>query len=63
MDTKVQNKPLIKALSGYSARQLQFAIRLGLLPTPDKLRRILSKKSGSESDAELLIKSLSDMKS
>lgn len=62
MDLKVKNDALIQELRGYSARQLQFAIRLGILPTPDKLNRILNRKSGSENKIKLLIRSLSNMK-
>lgn len=62
MDLKVKNLALVEALSGYSARQLQFAIRIGVLPSPDKLSRILSRKSGSDIEIKLLLKNLSSMK-
>jgi hypothetical protein len=62
MDHKVKNSLLLDALRGYSARQLQFAIRLGILPTPDKLNSILSRKSGSENEIKLLVKNLQNMK-
>jgi len=62
LNLQVKNKTLLNALSGYSARQLQFAIRLRILPTPDKLKVILSKKSGSENEIKLLLKTLSSMK-
>lgn len=55
MQIKAKNKALVEALSCYSARQLQFAIRLGILPTPDKLNRILSIKSGSKNEIKLLV--------
>ncbi|MGB2832697.1 MAG: hypothetical protein WBC07_07060 [Methylotenera sp.] len=62
MNLQVKNLALVEALSGYSTRQLQFAIRLGILPSPDKLSRILSKKSGSDNEIKLLLKNLSSMK-
>jgi hypothetical protein len=62
MYLKVKNSALLDPLSGYSARQLQYAIRLGILPTPDKLNRILNKKSGSENEIKLLVRNLSSMK-
>jgi hypothetical protein len=62
MQIKAKNKLLVEALGGYSARQLQFAIRLGILPTPDKLKGILSKKSGSENGIKLLVRNLSNLK-
>lgn len=62
MVLKVKNDALIEELHGYSARQLQFAIRLRMLPTPDKLNRILSRKSGSENKIKLLVRNLSSMK-
>jgi hypothetical protein len=62
MDLKVKNSALLDALRSYSARQLQFAIRLGILPTPDKLNLILSRKSGSEDEIKLLVRNLSSMK-
>ncbi|MGB7816571.1 MAG: hypothetical protein WBL28_09510 [Methylotenera sp.] len=62
MVLKVKNDALIEELRGYSARQLQFAIRLGMLPTPDKLNRILSGKSGSENKIKLLVRNLLSMK-
>jgi hypothetical protein len=62
MNLKEKNKALLNALSGYSTRQLQFAIRLGILPTPDKLKKILSRKSGSENEIKLLVRNLSSMK-
>lgn len=62
MNVELKNKPLIEALSGYSMRQLQFAIRLGVLPTPDKLSRILRKKYASKKDVKLLAKGLSELK-
>ncbi|NOT14471.1 MAG: hypothetical protein HOP21_02605 [Methylotenera sp.] len=58
MHPTVKNKVLLETLRVYSARQLQFAIRLRMLPTPDKLKNILKRKSGSENDVQLLIKSL-----
>lgn len=61
MDIKVKNRLLLDALRGYSARQLQFAIRLGILPTPDKLNSILRRKSGSENEIKLLIRNLQSM--
>lgn len=62
MNLQVKNLALVEALSGYSTRQLQFAVRLGILPSPDKLSRILSKKSGSDNEIKLLLKNLSSMK-
>jgi hypothetical protein len=62
MDLKVKNSALLDALPSYSARQLQFAIRLGILPTPDNLNLILSRKSGSEDEIKLLVRNLSSMK-
>lgn len=62
MNLESKNSAVLDALRGYSARQLQFAIRLGILPTPDKLNRILTRKSGSENEIKLLIKNLSSMK-
>lgn len=62
MALKVKNLALVEALIGYSSRQLQFAIRLGILPTPDKLSRILSRKSGSDNEIKLLLNNLSSMK-
>jgi hypothetical protein len=29
----------------YSGRRLQYAIKLGILPTPERLRRVLSKQA------------------
>ena len=48
MNLKQKRKALIEALHIYSAQQLQFAIRLGILPVKNKLIPIPSKKSGSE---------------
>ena len=62
MQIKAENKVLVGVLHGYSARQLQFAIRLGILPTADKLNRIMSGKSGSENEIKLLVRNLSSMK-
>ena len=62
MQLKTKNNVMLEALHGYSARQLQFAIRLGILPSPDKLSRILSRKSGSDNEIKLLLKNLSSMK-
>jgi len=62
MQINAKNKVLVEALRCYSARQLQFAIRLGILPTPDKLNSILSGKSGSENEIKLLVRNLSSMK-
>jgi len=62
MDLKVKNRLVLDALRGYSARQLQFAIRLGILPSPDKLNSILSRKSGAENDIKLLLRNLQSMK-
>jgi hypothetical protein len=62
MDFKIKNSLLLDALRGYSARRLQFAIRLGILPTPDKLNSILSRKSGSENKIKLLVRNLQSMK-
>ncbi len=62
MDLEVKNYALTEELRGYSARQLQFAIRLGILPTPDKLNSILNRKSGSENEINLLVKNLSSLK-
>lgn len=62
MQLKAKNKVLVETLRCYSARQLQFAIRLGILPSPDKLSRILSRKSGSDNEVKLLLKNLSSIK-
>lgn len=62
MQLEAKNKVLVDALHCYSARQLQFAIRLGILPTPDKLNRILSRKSGPVNEIKLSVRSLSIMK-
>lgn len=62
MDFEVKNRLVVDAMRGYSARQLQFAIRLGILPTPDKLNSILSRISGSEKEIKLLVRNLSSMK-
>jgi hypothetical protein len=48
MELKVKRKTLIEALHIYSAQQLQFAIRLGLLPQRSKPIPISSKKSVAE---------------
>ncbi|MDP3087525.1 MAG: hypothetical protein Q8M99_04960 [Methylotenera sp.] len=57
-----KNKALAETLQCYSSRQLQFAIRLRVLPTPDKLNSILSSKSSSENEIKLLVKNLEMMK-
>jgi hypothetical protein len=62
MGLEVKNRLLLNTMRGYTARQLQFAIRLGILPTPDKLNRILSRKSGSENEIKLLLRNLQSMK-
>jgi hypothetical protein len=48
MQLKVKKKAPVEVLSCYSARQLQFAIRLGILPTPDKLNGIFNKRTNPE---------------
>jgi hypothetical protein len=35
-------------LHSYSGRRLQYAIRLGILPTPESLNRLLKRKSSTE---------------
>ena len=49
-----KKKPIVETLRVYSTRQLQFAIRLGMLPTPDKLNGILRKGSQSENEIKYL---------
>ncbi len=48
MSLKRKGKALIEAIHIYSAQQLQFAIRLGILPVKNKLIPIPSRKSDSE---------------
>jgi len=62
MQPNAENRALAEALRWHSTRQLQFAIRLGILPTSDKLNSIMSSKSGSENEIKLLVKNLSMMK-
>ena len=49
-----KKEPFVETLRVYSAKQLQFAIRLGMLPTPDKLNGILRKGSQSENEIKYL---------
>jgi hypothetical protein len=35
-------------LRSYSGRRLQYAIRLGILPTPESLTQLLKRKTSSE---------------
>lgn len=66
MQTEQSKHEALNTFAGYSARQVQFAIRLGLLPTPEKLRKILTRKSTGpkinvsvENKNRLLIRKLS----
>jgi hypothetical protein len=45
----------ILASASYSARKLQFAIRIGLLPTPDELRKIVKKNYNDQIKAQMVI--------
>ena len=49
-----KKEPIVETLRVYSTRQLQFAIRLGMLPTPDQLKGILRKGSQSENEIKYL---------
>ena len=45
MKIEITNLPTFDdVLLRYSGRRLQFAIRLGILPTPERLRQVLSRK-------------------
>lgn len=56
MSLSSKEEPIVETLRVYSIRQLQFAIRLGMLPTPDKLNGILRKGSDSENEIKYLAK-------
>ena len=46
MNIEITNLPTFdNVLLCYSGRRLQFAIKQGILPTPERLRQVLSKKS------------------
>ncbi len=46
MKIEMTNLPTFgDVLLRYSGRRLQFAIKLGILPTPERLKQVLSKKS------------------
>ncbi len=49
MKIEMTNIPTLDdVLLRYSGRRLQFAIKLGILPTPERLGQILSRKALSE---------------
>ena len=46
MNIEITNLPTFDdVLLRYSGRRLQFAIKQGILPTPERLKQVLSKKS------------------
>lgn len=53
-----KKEPIVETLRVYSTRQLQFAIRLGMLPAPDKLNGIQRKGSESENEIKFLARKL-----
>jgi len=53
-----KKEPLVETLRVYSTRQLQFAIRLGILPTPEELNGIKRKGSESENEIQFLARKL-----
>ncbi len=49
MKIEMTNLPTFDdVLLRYSGRRLQFAIKLGILPTPERLRQVLSKKPNAK---------------
>lgn len=53
-----KKEPIFETFRVYSTRQLQFAIRLGMLLAPDKLNGIQRKGSESENEINFLARKL-----